>query len=373
MRIFMKRNWNYLYNFFNAFITHSNPVSLTHFVTENCNARCPHCFVDLKNSDNELSLEQIEKIASTSGAALRNVSLTGGEPFLRNDFFEIANIWYKNSTAKSLAICTNGSMPDRVENFCKSANRENLPISFFFSYDYIGEKHSEYRNLKNLHENVLKSYEIVHKYYPKFNATFNLTVTPDNYEGAFETYLYIRDVLKIQNINCTLIRGDLVKEFDKNTKDGISTSYSKIHSSMDDDFRLGKIEGYSNTSLTSVLLNAKNKMLWKYVLKTFNENKYISPCTAGSLFGVIYSRGEVFPCELLNSSFGNLSDFDFDFLKCWHSQKSKNICKCINNSKCFCTFECSWLLNIFSSPKYYFELLSCIINDINSKRGKNEW
>ncbi len=367
----MKKKWNYFYNLLNALVLHSNPVSITHFVTESCNARCPHCFVDFKNIENEITLEQIEKIASTSGAALRNVSLTGGEPFLRNDFFEIADIWYKNSTAQSIAVCTNGSMPDRIEDFCKRADKENLPISFFFSYDYIGEKHSEYRHLKNLHENVLKSYEIVHKYYPKFNGTFNLTVTPDNFDSAFETYLYIRDNLNIQNINCTLVRGNAVKMLDANVKQGIAQSYQKIHSAMDKDFEFGKIEGFSDKSLTSVLLNAKNKMLWKYVLKTFNENKYISPCTAGSLFGVIYSRGDVFPCELLSSKIGNLADFDYDYSKCWHSQNAKKICNCVKNSKCFCTFECSWLLNIFSSPRYYFELLSCIINDINSKRGKN--
>lgn len=367
----MKKNWNYFYNLYNAFVSHSMPVSLTHFVTEHCNARCPHCFVDLKNSEEELTLEQIEKIASTSGNALRNVSLTGGEPFIRDDIFEIASIWYKNSTIKSVALCTNGSMPDKIADFAKSADKQNLPVSFFFSYDFIEEKHSEYRKLKDLHKNVLESYKTVHKYFPKFNATFNLTVTPDNYKSAYNTYIYIRDVLKVQNINCTLIRGSIVNSIDYKVKKDIADTYKLIQSSLDEDFDNGKVKGYPEKSLTSILLNAKNKMLWKYVAETFEKNKYFSPCRAGALFGVIYSKGDIFPCELLNTPIANLSDFDYNFYNCWNSKQAKKIRENIVKSKCFCTFECSWLINLFSSPVYYPELLyTCYKNNFSNVKNK---
>ena len=93
MNSIKEKDWNFLFNLYNAFISHKQPVSLIQFVTERCNARCPHCFVDLKTQENELSLEQIEKISKTTGSALRNIALTGGEPFIRDDLFEIANIW----------------------------------------------------------------------------------------------------------------------------------------------------------------------------------------------------------------------------------------------------------------------------------------
>ena len=153
-----KREWKILPNICNALITKQEPVSLTHFVTKKCNARCPHCFIDFDNNYEELNLENIEKIASSSGNCLANVALTGGEPFIRNDLFEIANIWYKNSTTKSIFIPTNGSMPDRLEKFLIQANKNNLPVSFCFSYDFIGEQHSEYRKIKDLHLKILESY-----------------------------------------------------------------------------------------------------------------------------------------------------------------------------------------------------------------------
>ena len=116
-------------------------------------------------------------------------------------------------------------------------------------------------------------------------------------------------------------------------------------------------------------MNAKNKMLWKYVEKTFRTKKYISPCSAGSLIGVIYHNGSVFPCERRNQEIGKLKDFDYNFLKCWHSQKAKEIQKEIITSKCNCTNECFWLLNIFSSPRYYPELSYQIIRNLTRKNG----
>ncbi|MCD7780724.1 MAG: radical SAM protein [Candidatus Gastranaerophilales bacterium] len=364
----MKKDWKILPNLYNAVISRKYPVSLIHFVTQRCNAKCPHCFIDFENTYEELNLEQIEKIASTTGPCLRNIALTGGEPFIRDDFFEIANIWYKNSSAQSVSVTTNGSMPSKIENFAKKAVLNEIPVSFFFSYDFIEDKHSQYRNLKNLHLNVKESYKIIKSFSPKLNATFQITLNPDNYESAFETYQYMRDVLKISNINCTMIRGEKASKIEDKIKSNISQKYEKIEKQINRDFDTNKLSGFSDKSLTAVLLNAKNKMLWKYVLKTFKENKYISPCRAGSLFGVIYSNGQLMPCEILNSKIGNLKDFDYNFLALWFSENAKQIRNYIKSSNCYCTFECSWIVNIFSSPQFYPELFYNIVkNNLRSK------
>ncbi len=363
-----KKQWKILHNLCNALISHKEPVSLIYFVTEACNAKCPHCFVEFKSRENELSLFEIEKISESCGNSLRNIALTGGEPFLRDDLFDIAKIWWTNSTIQSVSVTTNGSMPDRVYDFAKKCTEEKIPVSFFFSYDFIGEKHSEYRRLNNLHENVLTSYHNVVDNFPIHTAALNITISKENYQSAEQTYRYMRDELKISNINCTLVRGDKADILSNDERKGVIEVYKNIRKQMDLDFDSGKIGGYTKKNLTHIALNAKNKMLWKYVSKTFVENKFISPCCAGSLFGIILSDGSVYPCELLKNSMGNLRDFDFDFLKCWYSDNAKSVRQSL--SKCFCTFECSWMMNIFSSPRYYFELGFNVVKNL-LKRGRN--
>lgn len=357
-----KKRWGILSNLYNAYYKKDKPVSIIQFITERCNAKCPHCFIDFAKSSGELSLEDIEKISKTAGNCLRNVTLTGGETFLRNDVFEIANIWYKNSTIKTLSITTNGSMPDRIESFCKQAVSENIPVFFFLSYDFIDEKHSEYRKLKDLHINVIESYKIIKSF--NFNATFQLTLSPYNLDSSFQTYIYMRDVLKIQNINCNLFRGEKALAVSKEEKAKIAKVYQEIEHQMNIDFDKKLMIGMKDKSLTSILTNAKNKMVWKYILKTYKNEKFISSCQAGSLLAIISSDGTVAPCELLNYSCGNLKDYKYNFLKCWQDVKAKQIREQITCSKCFCTYECAWLLNIFSHPKYFPELLYNLLRNI---------
>ena len=365
----MKNKWNIPFNLYNALILHKYPVYLIQFVTQRCNAKCPHCFVDFKAEEDELTLEQIEKIAKTSGKCLRNVALTGGEPFIRNDIFEIADIWYKNSTVQSLSITTNGSMPDRIEQFAKQAYKLDIPFYIFFSYDLIGEKFSEYRRLKDLHLKVLESYKILKSYGNKFNSAFQITITPDTYETAIETYKYIRDELKIENINIPLIRGEKADCLSAEMRENLAKTYETLELMREEDYNNNQLIGFTDKSLTSILLDAKNKMLWKYVLKVFKEQKYISPCLSGSLLGIIYYNGDVAPCEILKDTMGNLKDYNCNFMELWDSYISKEERKKIAETKCFCTSECSLLVNMFACPRFYSRIIYNILNNLRIKNN----
>ena len=49
---------------YNNFIGKKYPISLIHFVTMRCNARCSFCFIDFddpKTFKNELTIEEIEE------------------------------------------------------------------------------------------------------------------------------------------------------------------------------------------------------------------------------------------------------------------------------------------------------------------------
>ncbi len=94
----------------NIYFKKNEPMSLVHFITNRCNARCSFCFIDFNNPDtfkDELSLDEINKLTKSLGKSLLNVNLTGGEPFARKDIIDIAKIYLKNTTIQSLYITTN--------------------------------------------------------------------------------------------------------------------------------------------------------------------------------------------------------------------------------------------------------------------------
>ena len=56
--------------------------------------------------------------------------------------------------------------------------------------------------------------------------------------------------------------------------------------------------------------------------------KYISPCHAGSLFGIITANGLVYPCEILEDKLlGDLRENNMNFTEIWKGAETKKIKK----------------------------------------------
>ena len=86
-------------------------------ITERCNLACKHCYFDPKFLKNELSLEQLFKILDDYlklikkwGLPRQNsrISITGGEPMVREDFFEFLEECYKNRERTRYGVLING-------------------------------------------------------------------------------------------------------------------------------------------------------------------------------------------------------------------------------------------------------------------------
>ena len=127
----------------NVYLTRTDPVSVVHFLTNRCNARCSFCFIDFENPKtfaNELTINEIEQLTKNLGKSLLNVNFTGGEPFARKEINEIAKLYIKNTTIQSIYVTTNASLPDRVINFAKNIIKESsdieLTISLFSKFSF---------------------------------------------------------------------------------------------------------------------------------------------------------------------------------------------------------------------------------------------
>jgi len=137
----------------NLYFSKDEPISLVHFVTNRCNARCSFCFIDFDNPETfegELSLDEIKKLTKNLGKSLLNVNLTGGEPFARKDLIDIAKAYLENSTIQSIYITTNASLPDRIEKFAEeiSSFSPETELTFQISIDDFPANHDRVRKIK---------------------------------------------------------------------------------------------------------------------------------------------------------------------------------------------------------------------------------
>ena len=134
-----------VHTFNNIYFAKKEPVSVVHFITNRCNARCSFCFIDFDDPNvfkGELNLNEIDELTKNMGKSLLNVNLTGGEPFARKDITDIAKSYIKNTTIQSIYVTTNASLPDRVENFAKTISNfdENIELTFQISIDDLPAK-----------------------------------------------------------------------------------------------------------------------------------------------------------------------------------------------------------------------------------------
>ena len=104
-------------------------------ITDVCNFKCGYCLPNgyQKNkSDNRkfLDINEIKRLAKgLSELGVCKIRLTGGEPSVRNDFFDIVDILKKQSGIKKTVVTTNGYRLDKIAKQIAESGLDGINIS----------------------------------------------------------------------------------------------------------------------------------------------------------------------------------------------------------------------------------------------------
>ena len=104
-------------------------------ITDVCNFKCGYCLPNgyqKDKSDNRtfLSLEEVQRLAKgLSELGVSKIRLTGGEPTVRKDFFDIVKILKQNSGIKKTVITTNGYKLDQLAEQIIESGLDGINIS----------------------------------------------------------------------------------------------------------------------------------------------------------------------------------------------------------------------------------------------------
>ena len=343
------------------------PSYFIFYPTSRCNLKCSHCFYydSLNKKFNEITVDELDKITSTMDPILHLI-LTGGEPYLRHDLDQIVKIFYKNTKVPIISIPSNGWYLDKMDKQINNMMKwcPELTLNQQISIDGIGEDHNNIRMDKkvkgddNSFEKAIKTIDhlkTIQKVYERINIGIIITFTNENQNKFKNIIKEIYSLVEPDNISINLVRGDPKQKVNLNLDLNLYRESVKIR---DDLFYQKKMSGHTRFK-GNKLATAGRVMLNELVNKTLEENKYITPCYAGNLSGVMYPEGDVYPCEILDKThkIGNIRDFDLDFRKLWLSQKAKEEVKFIRKTKCFCTHECFNIVNILFNPKFYPQII----------------
>ncbi len=92
--------------------TPAGPFQIVWNFTFLCNLKCKHCYEDAGVRQPELTTDQayeaVDVLSRIAGVGLPSVSFSGGEPLMREDFFEVAS--YAKKRIPYVSIATNGTL-----------------------------------------------------------------------------------------------------------------------------------------------------------------------------------------------------------------------------------------------------------------------
>jgi radical SAM protein with 4Fe4S-binding SPASM domain len=339
------------------------PFGLIHFVTSRCNLRCKHCFIygdfESKTDDNrfatkELELSQINKLTKSIDRKMAMVSLTGGEPFLREDLLEIAASYVNNAGCVLVEVATNGTLAEEIQAFVKEFVKHiNAKLYISISFDGLQQRHDQNRKMSGAFDKAVRVAEFLCSLKsPKVKVNATITVFDQPMDELTGLFKFLVENIKVDNISTSALRGE---PYTSNATHFNLENYKKLNALIRAHILSHK---HPLPEIRADLIEACRIVSRLKVEKTINTQKFNSPCTAGSAFVVVYSDGSVYPCEMLNKPMGSLKDYDMNLLSLMNSSESKDVRTFIKSQRCFCSFECAWIYNVLFQPQNWRELFS---------------
>ena len=320
---------------FAEYLLKRNLQHLIVHVTNHCNFRCQHCFIDFSHK-RDLKLDTFRQLGQDTGP-LFWLDIGGGEPFLRKDLVEIIGSF----RAKVIQIPTNGSLPDRILPALKRLKSEtDAELAISFSIDGLEYTHEAIRKSKGNWVQVWDTFESVRSL--------------GGIKIKVNTVLQILELMREARRrepdfhSIILLRGEpLNPEFGLPPLDEIRRLGPQIFKILED-------YNYGKGGMVSRVLRNYHRYLWNISLQTIEKRTQVIPCKAGQAHMVVMGNGDVSSCEEL-APVGNINDDNW--ANVMSSERLAAQRKGISNKECHCTHNCAMLDSILFRPRSIPHLL----------------
>ena len=292
--------------------------------------RCEHCFYWASlNKRDDLTKEEMFELSRSLGS-IENLNLSGGEPFLREEFAEICRQFVQCNNVRQIYVPTNAYFTERTVKAISSVLEEKTLDLFVveISLDGMPEFHDDFRVAKGSFKRAMETYEALCEIQER-DARLRIhaisTATNLNMEEIkrLTTYLYVR-CPRMDHHNLAIIRGD---RKNPDLAGPLLADYGALYQYVR---RLWapREKGRYGAIVEPMLQWAK--------METIKRQRQIVPCSAGRLSAVVYANGDVSVCEM-HQPIGNLRKNSFPEI--WNSAGADRLRQSIANKECHCTTE----------------------------------
>ncbi|MEW6364187.1 MAG: glycosyltransferase [Acidobacteriota bacterium] len=315
----------------------ATPRYITFFITSRCNSNCRHCFLrNLNNGTADMRESNILKIADSLSKP-SDIILTGGETLMRDDLTTLLGRLASHEKIASIAITTNGFLPERIAALEPAICRSIKHIHISISLDGLEETHNKIRGVPSAFKNAVESCRIARCLslkYRNLSLAANIVLMKDNIDeiAALVGFLLSNGFPSL----LTPVRGNSFSSFNLDKDLEVEDYGPKTDNSLTVDEIEAVVSALSEKYPR--YFQAHSKRLMDLILSTLRSRKRQIRCYAGYEGAIVYNDGSVAVCEQLKP-FGNLQNWNYDLSIAWNSEEAAGHRRRILN--CACVHACS--------------------------------
>ncbi|MFB6190516.1 MAG: radical SAM protein [Candidatus Nanohaloarchaea archaeon] len=294
--------------------TLGKPIKLNYAVTYDCNLRCEKCNIWKKEPENELELDEIRRFFRENDH-FRWVSLTGGEPFLRDDIDEIARVIEEES--RNLYVLnspTNGALPGKAREKAEEIASLDVPnIILTVSIDGPEEVHDSERGIEGSWKKAVETYRLLDRLSEKeenFKTLFSYTVSGNNLGEFGRTVKEVDRELASRDVD--------YQDFGVNFQHGSGHYYEKEGLRSRKFFEEVEEVNRLKDHLPRNLRQLVSQLGLKLSRRELRENRI--PCVASEVSAFMNPRGVIYPCIIHDQEIGDVREYGFDLEEMWDEQ-----------------------------------------------------
>ena len=268
-------------------------------ITNRCNKRCSHCYQENYNGK-EFPLDTLKKIVyeylellheynkSNSQSIKGQINITGGEPFIREDIWELLDLFRHYKKHFDFGVLTNGSLlNEEVVKRLKNYNPRMVQVSL----DGNKETHDKIRGANSYNE-VIKALSLLKKY----NIYSLVSFTANNVN-----YREFKQVVKTaKKLKASKVWTDRMVPIGAGNIGEIKT--------LNKDQVIEYINIIRKEQLNPLNRLSKTRIAGERSLQFLNGVSSSYKCSAGDGLIILLENGEVMPCRRLPIAAGNIKE-----------------------------------------------------------------
>ncbi len=271
------------------------PLVVSWNVTRKCNLKCQHCYINAATDElrDELTTEEAKRLIDQ----IYNVSrplliLSGGEPMLRQDIFEI--IKYGASKGFRMGLGSNGSLIDnKVAGKLEEAGVKTVSISLDSS---VPENHDNFRGVEGSWQKATEAITALRQ--NGILVQVNMTVTQQNHEEIDEI-MSLAEKLGVENFHLFFL-----------VPTGRGTKVTDISPAM---YESMIKSAFAKTRKHKLNVRPSCAPQFMRIAKDMglDMRQWIRGCLAGLHYCRVYPNGDITPCPYLPLKLGNIREQSF--------------------------------------------------------------